>query len=96
MLCHHFTDFFNQAEYIHISSPLILAIRALVSKSETLKNQFFQAPNMIDILIDISVRSYGNSRVKNINISTNILMCEGSFEVILPINLRLTNQRQMG
>ena len=75
----HLTEFYNEAQYLHICSPLILALRALISKSEEMKKEFMSIEGNLEIVFEIANSAYGNNKLKNIFISGIILMSECGF-----------------
>ncbi len=54
----------------------MLAIRALIAKSEQMKTEFIKTKDVADIVYEVASGSFGNNKLKNIFISAVILMSE--------------------
>lgn len=55
-------------------------MRALMCKSEEIKQEFISEEANLDIVFEVANRAYGNNSLKNIYISAIILMCEVGFD----------------
>lgn len=57
LLSDQLKEFYEEQIYVHLVSPLILAIRALITKNDQLRKEFSTQDNM-DRIMDISVRTF--------------------------------------
>ncbi|CDW82063.1 UNKNOWN [Stylonychia lemnae] len=89
--------FYEDTQYLHIASPLLLAIKALVSKSNQLKEEFMKSTQSLEVIFEIAADSYGQPSLKNIYISSVILLCECGFEAfaqsVVPVKIQALQQR---
>ena len=78
-------DFINKGTYSYLCSPLLLAIKALISKSPSLKQELLLSKSSLEKLVDIATKSFGSQTHKNLNISATALMSECSFSAFQSI-----------
>lgn len=65
---------------LHLSSPLLLAFRALAAKSEQFATEFTSNRKNLDIVLQMALSSYGHGTLRNIHVSAVALMCQCGYE----------------
>ena len=59
---------------------MLLALRSLIGKSPEIQNEFTTSETSMDIILEIALKSFGISSIKNIHLSAVILMCECGYD----------------
>ena len=71
---------YEQGKYFHLASPLLLALRALIQKGPEIHQEFTSQANNLELVLEIAIRSQGHNSLKNIHVSTIILICECGYD----------------
>eukprot|EP00347_Sterkiella_histriomuscorum_P022045 403331879 len=81
LLSEQLIDFYNDGKLLHLVSPLFLAIRALISKSDQIREEFIKDQSNLEVVLEVALQAYGSSKLKNIYVSSIILLCECGLQV---------------
>mmetsp|Transcript_39727 Transcript_39727/g.38298 ORF Transcript_39727/g.38298 Transcript_39727/m.38298 type:complete len:129 (-) Transcript_39727:177-563(-) len=80
LLVDQLTEFYNNNKnYVHLTSPLFLALRALIFSNEQIKKQLVtqnKKGEILDLAIDISLRTYQVTAFRSIYITSTLLILE--------------------
>ena len=85
MLSRHLISFYEQADsdqYISMLTPLLLALKALISSSDEMKEELQMNLGIVNILIKLVSGSYGaHNSHSHLNLAGTILMSELGYSV---------------